>query len=93
MNGFNDAYRIDSTFRTAHHGADIANPNGFGGKPIEIMLPKGPNGKKVVLEQDDLKITAINVEHAPVEPAFGYRSTTRIVRSQSVVIPSTMTVL
>ena len=73
VNAFNDAYRIDSTFRTAHHGADIANPNGFGGKPIEIMLPKGPNGKKVVLEQDDLKITAINVEHAPVEPAFGYR--------------------
>lgn len=73
VNGFNDAYRIDSTYRTAHHGAEIANQKGFGGKPIEIMLPKGPNGKKVVLEQDDLKITAINVEHAPVEPAFGYR--------------------
>lgn len=73
VKGFNDAYRIDSTFRTAHHGPEIANPKGFGGQPQEIVLPKGPNGKKIVLENGDLKITAINVEHAPVEPAFGYR--------------------
>ena len=73
VTGFNDAYRIDSSYRTAHHGAEIANPKGFGGKAKEIRIPKGPNGKKVIFESDGLKITAINVEHAPVEPAFGYR--------------------
>ena len=73
VSGFNDAYRIDSTYRTAHHGYEIANPRGFGGMATEIKIPKGPNGKSIVYEADDLKITAINVEHAPVEPAFGYR--------------------
>ena len=28
--GFNQAYRIDSGFRTAHHGADVADPAGYG---------------------------------------------------------------
>lgn len=73
VEGFNSAYRIDSTYRTAHHGPEIANPAGFGGLPTEITIPAGPGGKVVVLEEGDLKITAIKVEHAPVEPAFGYR--------------------
>lgn len=71
--GFNAAYRIDSTYRIAHHGPDIANPDGFGGAPDEIVIPAGPGGQRVVYADEDLKITAIRVDHAPVEPAFGYR--------------------
>jgi len=71
--GFNAVYRIDSTYRTAHHGADIANPDGFGGTASEIEIPAGSDGQLVVLDEGDLKITAIRVDHAPVEPAFGYR--------------------
>lgn len=71
--GFNAAYRLDSTYRVAHHGPDIANPTGFGGAPDEIIIPAGPGGQLVVYEDSDLKITAIRVDHTPVEPAFGYR--------------------
>ncbi len=71
--GFNAAYRIDSTYRIAHHGPDIANPDGFGGASDEIIIPAGPGGQLVVYEDVDLKITAIRVDHTPVEPAFGYR--------------------
>lgn len=71
--GFNSAYRIDSTYRVAHHGTDIANPGGIGGAAREITLPAGPAGQAVVYEDADLTITAIRVEHAPVDPAFGYR--------------------
>lgn len=71
--GFNMAYQIDSTYRTAHHGPIVANPGGFGGAAREIELPAGPAGQAVVLEKGDLKITAMRVEHAPVDPAFGYR--------------------
>lgn len=71
--GFNAAYRIDSRFRTAHHGVSVADPGGFGGAAEEIDLPPAPGARKVVLEQDGLTITAIRVDHAPVEPAFGYR--------------------
>lgn len=73
VEGFNAAYRLDSTYRVAHHGPEVANPNGFGGAPDEIVIPSGPGGQLVVFEDADLKITAIRVDHAPIEPAFGYR--------------------
>lgn len=73
VEGFNSAYRIDSTYRLAHHGVDVADPSGFGGAPVEVTLPAGPNGQSVIFEDGDLKITALRVDHSPIEPAFGYR--------------------
>lgn len=73
VDGFNAAYRLDSTYRVAHHGTTVANPNGFGGAAEEISIPAGPGGQLVILDEEDLKITAIRVDHAPIEPAFGYR--------------------
>lgn len=73
VGGFNIAYRLDSTYRVAHHGPEVANPNGFGGAPEEITIAAGPGGQQIVLQDGDLKITAIRVDHAPIEPAFGYR--------------------
>lgn len=68
--GFNSAYEIDSTFRTAHHGPDVANPAGFGAVAKEIEL-KGDS--LIVHEKDGVKITAFRVSHEPVSPSFGYR--------------------
>ncbi len=70
VNGFNMAYQIDSTYRTAHHGAAIANPASFGAVAREIDLS---GGSQVVYDKGGVKITAFNVSHAPVSPAFGYR--------------------
>ena len=70
VDGFNRAYRIDSTFRTAHHGADIANPDSFGATAREIDLS---GGSDVVFDWDGVTITAFEVTHDPVTPAFGYR--------------------
>jgi ribonuclease Z len=74
VNGFNAAYRIDSTYRTGHHGPEIANPEGRGGAPIPITMPAGPGGQSVVYDAGGLTITAFKVSHAPVEPAYGYRA-------------------
>lgn len=71
--GFNAAYRIDSTYRTAHHGAEVANPAGFGGVAEVIAAPPGPGKAMVIHDQDGVRITVIGVDHAPVETAFGYR--------------------
>jgi ribonuclease Z len=71
--GFNMAYRLDSTFRTAHHGTAVANPAGFGGVAEVIAAPTGPGKTAVLLDKDDLKITVIAVDHEPVSPSFGYR--------------------
>lgn len=73
VGGFNAAYRIDSTYRTGHHGPEIANPAGRGGAPVAITVPAGPAGQSVVYDAGGLTITAYKVSHAPVEPAFGYR--------------------
>ncbi|MEL6258839.1 MAG: MBL fold metallo-hydrolase, partial [Pseudomonadota bacterium] len=73
VDAFNDAYAIDRGYRIAHHGTDVANPDGFGGAANEILMPDGPTKPIVVLEDGDLKISAIKVDHAPVAPAFGFR--------------------
>lgn len=72
VGGFNAAYRIDSTYRTAHHGAAVANPAGFGLIGHEIVLPQRP-ASEVVLEEGDLRITAIRVSHEPIKDAYAYR--------------------
>ena len=70
VEGFNMAYQIDSTYRTAHHGAVIANPESFGATAREIDIK---DGSEVVYEKDGVKIIAFKVRHEPVSPAFGYR--------------------
>ncbi|MEQ1547435.1 MAG: MBL fold metallo-hydrolase [Chakrabartia sp.] len=72
--GFNGAYKIDNGYRTGHHGAAIAPPNGAGATAMPFALPEDGQGDTVVVyEQNDLKITAIRVDHGPVKPAVGYR--------------------
>jgi ribonuclease Z len=71
--GLNTAYRIDAGFRTAHHGADIANPTGFGGRAEAITAPSPSEPTRVILEEGGLKVTAVLVDHAPASPAFGFR--------------------
>ncbi len=71
--GFNTAYRLDSTYRTAHHGTEIANPAGFGGAAEVIVAPSGAGHAQVLVDKDGVKVTVVAVDHTPVSPAFGYR--------------------
>lgn len=72
VEGFNAAYAQDSSYRTAHHGAEIAPAAGAGMEARPYPQPVGEE-ELVVLEQDGLKVTAFRVDHAPVDPAVGYR--------------------
>jgi ribonuclease Z len=71
VSGFNAAYRIDSGYRTAHHGPQIANPTGYGG--VAEILEAPTEESRIVFQDEDLTIRAFQVSHAPVAPAFGYR--------------------
>jgi ribonuclease Z len=74
VNGFVAAYEIDRGLRIAHHGETVANPAGYGGAPAEIALQGGgPEKTLTVYDNDGVRVTAILVDHAPVEPAYGYR--------------------
>ena len=72
LQGFKDAYTLDQTYRTGHHGEAIAPPAGFGGVAQTFQLPDD-TGRKALLSEPDLEIVAFRVSHGPVEPAVGYR--------------------
>jgi len=72
--GFNQAYGLDATYRTAHHGEDIAPPSGFGMMARPFTTTGSEQGAPLMLLEDDgLTIRAVAVDHAPVSPAVAYR--------------------
>ena len=76
VDGFNEAYALDRTYRTMHHGSELLPPE------IGAMRPQLIVSGKVV-EVGEFKITPFSVDHGPVEPAVGYRFD---YRGRSVVI-------
>ena len=82
VNGFVDAYELDSTYRVAHHGEDVVPPEGFGATAIEIDEVTDTNLVEV-LSEGELTISAFKVDHFPVDPAVGYKVT---YKDRSVVI-------
>jgi ribonuclease Z len=77
VNGFNDAYRLDQGYRTAHHGDKVMPAAAWPmvARPVELVGPAGPAKARtgIVLDDGSLRITAIEVDHAPIEPAYAYR--------------------
>ena len=74
VNGFRSAYMLDFGYRVAHHTDKIMPPGGSGGKAFPFALPPlGQGDEVVVLDDKGLKVTAFRVNHAPIEPAVGYR--------------------
>jgi len=77
VNGFNDAYRLDQGYRTAHHTDKVMPPSTWPMMPHAVAL-SGPetaaiNRRAVVLHGNGLTITAIEVDHTPITPAYAYR--------------------
>jgi ribonuclease Z len=70
VDGFNAAYATDDTYRTAHHGEDVAPSSGGGSeaRPFEMTTDS-----EIILESGGLTVTAFRVQHDPVDPAVGYR--------------------
>ena len=66
VDGFNMAYELDRGYRVAHHGAELLNPK------LGTLQAKAI-GEGVIIDQDGLRVTAFEVSHPPIEPAFGYR--------------------
>jgi ribonuclease Z len=90
--GFNEAYVLDQGYRVAHHGPDIVAPSGFGGVAVPFSVSEGD---AAVVDEDGLKITAFAVDHAPIEPAVGYRISykgrTAVISGDTKPIPAVET--
>jgi ribonuclease Z len=72
VNGINEAYALSRVGRVAHHGEDVVPSSGAGGVARPFPVPAEGEGVPV-LETGGLRVTAFLVDHAPVEPAVGYR--------------------
>tara|TARA_B100000795_G_scaffold263566_1_gene242928 strand:- start:289 stop:1293 length:1005 start_codon:yes stop_codon:yes gene_type:complete len=72
--GFNLVYEQDRLFRKAHHehGGIIFPLDAAHIRSRTITIPN-PDGTALALEDGELTITAIRVNHDPISPAFGYR--------------------
>ncbi len=77
VDGFNRAYALDQGYRTEHHGERVMPSAAWGMTAITVTLDGVPTPAKdrtaLVLEEGDLRITAIEVDHAPIEPSYAYR--------------------
>ena len=76
VDGLNAAYRLDSSYRVAHHGKELMPPD------LGVMQAKLMEAG-TVLDLGDLTITSFKVNHDPIRPAVGYRFD---YRGRSVVI-------
>lgn len=80
--GFGAAYRRDAGYRVAHHGAATVPPSGAGMVAVPFAVP-APDEAPLVYSAGELEVRAFLVDHAPVEPAVGYRFD---YRGRSVVV-------
>lgn len=77
VDGFNTAYRLDQGYRTDHHGEKVMPSSAWGmvAHRVELDGEPSPAQDRAALVYDDgsLRITAIEVDHAPIAPAYAYR--------------------
>jgi ribonuclease Z len=77
VEGFNRAYRLDQGYRTRHHGEKVMPSATWGmvAHTVELDGPPTPalDRTAAVLDEGGLRITAIEVNHAPIAPAYAYR--------------------
>ncbi|GAB3291472.1 MBL fold metallo-hydrolase [Parahaliea aestuarii] len=72
VDGFNRAYGQDVTYRHAHHGDTVAPLGGAGMKAVPFSKP-ALGELATLIDDGDLVVEALAVDHAPVDPAVGYR--------------------
>lgn len=90
--GFNDAYRMDQGYRTTHHGDAVMPAATWPMVAHVVEMDGAPTPAKsrtgVVFDDGALRITAIEVNHAPIEPAYAYRFD---YKGRSVVVTGDLT--
>jgi len=77
VDGFNRAYAQDQGYRTEHHGETVMPSAAWGmvAQPVALDGDATPlkDRTRVFLDDGGLRVTAIEVDHSPIEPAYAYR--------------------
>ncbi|MBN1636621.1 MAG: MBL fold metallo-hydrolase [Deltaproteobacteria bacterium] len=72
VEGYNLAYRLDSSYRTAHHGEDVM-PSSAADSVAKTITVNNPDKAELFFDHNGLKASVFMVDHSPVKPAVGYR--------------------
>jgi ribonuclease Z len=72
VTGYNMAYALDSSYRTAHHTEEWMPSKNSGMIPHTLTMPD-PEEVVPFFERNGLKISVFQADHSPVHPAVGYR--------------------
>ena len=70
--GLNRAYSLDSQYRAAHHGEEVA-PLEMSGLVPERFDAGSKVESEVIIDEGGVKVSAFTVDHSPVDPALGIR--------------------
>ena len=65
--GFEQAFKLDSIYRSEHHGA-ILPIEAYGYDVVEFE-----GDAKLIFENEDTRITAFKVDHFPVDPSYAFK--------------------
>jgi len=74
VDGFGTSYALDEVYRHEHHGDTVAPLSGAGMQSRPFPTPE-MGELEILIDEGDLKIEALAVDHAPIKPAVGYRFT------------------
>ena len=87
VDGFNEAYGLDQSYRKANSGVALLPPSSSQMEAHMVEMQGTPTPAKdrrsLPMHFGELTVTAIEVNHDPAEPAYGYRFD---YRGRSVVI-------
>jgi len=72
VNGYNMAYALDSSYRTAHHSEEWM-PSKNSGMISHTLTTPNPEEAVLFFDRNGLKVSVFQVDHSPVKPAVGYR--------------------
>lgn len=72
VDGFQSAYEVERSYRTAHHGEELMPPEWGLSESMEFVPPTD-DAAVGIYERDGVTVTTFRVNHDPVDPAVGYR--------------------
>lgn len=75
VQGFTQAYALDTGYRYAHHGDTVIELSASEpeSNTIEFLDPDSFEEEVLIVDEPDFKVYAYNVDHFPAKPAVGYR--------------------
>lgn len=72
VDGFQSAYELERSYRSAHHGEELMPPESSPAVAVEFA-PPADDSAVLVFDHNGVTVSAFRVNHPPIVPSVGYR--------------------